>query len=154
MDTYYVLFGNTERRLWPDARRYGFVSGGGGRQWSGPIRRLSAGDEVLVHVPRNGYVGHGTVVDEAVPIRDFDVEHSGQRVPLLQAPLDSPKLDWRVDDDEGCEWVARVRWITAVPLGHGYWRRGLPFRRNTTAVPFPDDETAAEIKSALTRESR
>ena len=44
---WYVLFGHPERRRWEDARRFGFVSGGGGEwlvrvRWSvavGPTRR-------------------------------------------------------------------------------------------------------------------
>lgn len=59
---YYLMFGHPERRRWEDARRYSFVSAGGGRRWSQPLRRLDEGDDVFVHLPGAGYVGHGVVL--------------------------------------------------------------------------------------------
>ena len=149
MDTFYFLFGNPTRRLWDDALRYGFVSAGGGPRWSRPLRQLSAGDEVLVHVPPRAYVGHGRVLDSCQPIRDFTVEVEGTPVKLLDLPLVSPRLGKDADNDENCEWVARVEWIKAVPHDTGYWRPGLYSLRSTTVAAFPDDEQALEIKRNL-----
>src|SRR3954447_10481888 len=122
MATYYVKFGNEKRRLWEDAKRYGFVSAGGGSRWSKPLGRLDVGDEVLVHVPGHGYAGVGRVVESCQPIRNVKVEVDGVMTPLLEAPLQSPRLDIAADNDAECEWVVRVEWTKAVPKREAYWR--------------------------------
>jgi hypothetical protein len=37
---YYVMYGHEARRSWDDARKYGYVSAGGGGRWSNPLFRL------------------------------------------------------------------------------------------------------------------
>ena len=149
MDTFYFLFGNPKRRLWDDALRYSFVSAGGGLRWSRPLRQLSPGDEVLVHVPPLAYVGHGRVLESRQPIRNVLVNVDGAPVKLLDLPLVSPRLGKDADNDEDCEWVVRVEWIKAVPHHAGYWRPGLYSLRSTTVAAFPDDAQAREIKDNL-----
>ena len=145
--TFYVMFGHPERRRWEDARRYGFVSAGGGRRWSRPLERLTAGDEVLVHVPQAGYVGHGEVLGGPLPAADTVVHVDGTSVPLLRAPLISSRMGW---DDAGddAEHVVPVRWEKAVPTRQAYWRSGLFYTR-TTVWPFGDADQALEIKRSL-----
>lgn len=148
MALFYVLFGHPQRRAWADARRYGFVSGGGGRRWSNPLLRLSAGDEVLVHVPQAGYVGHGRVRGPRVAASDLVVDVGGARVPLLDAPLESPGLGLDADDEALREYVVSVDWLKTVGLRQAYWRPGL-FHRRTTVTPFTDTAAAKEITSGL-----
>src|SRR3954468_13482361 len=76
---HYVLLGNPKRRRWEDARRFGFVSGGGGPKWTRRLRELLPGDRVYVHVPvagPHGYVWIGEVAEAAVPAEDFLVNGS------------------------------------------------------------------------------
>lgn len=53
---YYVSYGY---RSWEDARRYGFVSGGGGPFYSVNLKMLSPGDRIWVNLPGTGYAGVG-----------------------------------------------------------------------------------------------
>jgi hypothetical protein len=140
---WYLLFGHPERRRWEDARRYGFVSGGGGRRWSVRLHDLEVGDRVFVHVPRRGYVGIGVVAGAAVPVTDFVV---GGR-PLLACDLVSPGLDRGGDDPDTIEWLVPVRWSVAVD-GDGYWRRGLFYRRATNVAELAPD-VADEVEAGL-----
>ncbi|MCW2904329.1 MAG: hypothetical protein JWO67_6594, partial [Streptosporangiaceae bacterium] len=52
---WYVSFGEeTYGRDWEDARRYGFVSAGGGDWFSRTLRALPVGARVFVHIPKSG----------------------------------------------------------------------------------------------------
>lgn len=148
MAVFFVMFGNHARRHWADAQKYGFISAGGGPRWSSPLLRLSTGDEVLVYVPKAGYVGRGTVLAESVPIRDFTVGPGQDTHPLLKLPLSSPGLADDVDDDLDCEYVVRIQWDKTVGIREAYWRPGLFFRR-TTVWPFDDEAAAQEIRKNL-----
>ena len=58
---YYVSYGPPGRRMWEDARKYGFISAGGGSWYSQTLKLLSPGDRVWVNIPKSGYVGVGKV---------------------------------------------------------------------------------------------
>ncbi len=148
MTAYYLMFGHPERRRWEDARRYSFVSAGGGRRWSQPLRRLDEGDDVFVHLPGAGYVGHGVVLSPMRPIKAFTVRVDGDDVPLLNLPLDSPGIGHDVDDRDLCEYVVPVQWRRALPERQAYWRPGLFYKR-TTVWPFEDAESLRELLENL-----
>lgn len=66
---WYAVFGEGEgNRQWPDARKYGFFSAGGGKRYTQPVRDLKVGQRLWVHVTGRGYVGTGTVAGAAVPM--------------------------------------------------------------------------------------
>src|SRR4051794_39053918 len=58
---FYYCAGEGERRRWPDMRRLGFISAGGGRWYSRTLRMLQPGVRVWAMIPRVGYVGVGEV---------------------------------------------------------------------------------------------
>lgn len=65
---WYVSFGEESgSRSWDDARKYGFVSAGGGVWYSRTLRSLPVGARVFVCIPGSGlgYVGVSTVTGEA-----------------------------------------------------------------------------------------
>jgi hypothetical protein len=144
---FYVLYGHPERRRWEDARRYGFISAGGGRRWSRPLERLSIGDEILVNVPNAGYVGHGTVTGPIQAVAEFHVETDAGRQPLLSQPLVSAGLAMGDRPDE-YEYAVPVTWIKTVSERQAYWRIGL-FHRRTTVWPFDNPTDAEEVISNL-----
>ena len=72
----YVSFGDLSTRDWEEARKYGFISGGGGRWYSQTLKMLSPGDRVWVNIPKTGYVGVGRVIEEVRGVNDFTVETS------------------------------------------------------------------------------
>ena len=147
MTDWYVLFGHPQRRRWEDARRFGFVSGGGGLRWSRRLHELAIDDRVFVHVPGAGYCGIGAVLAAAEPVTSFVVDGA----PILErADLVSPGLGRGRDDPDTIEWLVRVRWSVAVEATrrHAYWRRGLFYRRAVNVDRLPAD-VAAEITAGL-----
>ncbi|MEA2901011.1 MAG: hypothetical protein QOH36_898 [Actinomycetota bacterium] len=125
MNDWYVTFGryDPDGRSWDDARRYGFVSAGGGRWYSRTLHSLPVGARVFVLIPKAGYVGVGVVTGEAAPFHD-----------TWLAGLD---LDGRyehaseADDPDAEEWVVPVRWLRTVSQDDAVWERGLFANQNS-----------------------
>jgi hypothetical protein len=130
---FYVCFGDGTaegegvHRSWEDARRYGFVSAGGGKWYSKPMEKLFPGARVFVNIPKHGYVGVGRVTEGAVPVSEFTVQYDGSEVPLLEAPLsiEGEKMKANATDPDKREWMVRVDWIKAVPKAEAYWEKGM-----------------------------
>lgn len=136
---FYVSLGDDEQRSWDDCRRYGFVSGGGGKFYSQKLNLLFPGSRVFVHIPKTGYVGVGIVKEPAVPVKDFKVTEdildgkvvTGSReIPILHAPLTAPNMGKNSDDPNLCEYLVRVEWIRDVPRTEAYWVKGLFANQN------------------------
>lgn len=53
---------------------------------------FSVGDRVFVHVPGEGYVGGGEVMQEKTPVTEFQVEYEGIVRNILneEGPLEAP----------------------------------------------------------------
>ena len=149
MTDWYVLFGHPARRRWEDARRFGFVSGGGAARWSRRLHDLDVGDRAFVHVPGAGYAGIGVVTEAAQPVTSFRV---GDGLLLDRDDLASPGLGRGADDPETIEWLVRVEWAVAVEATRAtaYWRRGLFYRRAVNVDLLPA-AVAAEIEGGLGR---
>jgi len=132
---FYVSFGGG--RDWEEARKYGFISGGGGRFYSQTLHLLNPGDRVWVNVPGTGYVGVGRVEQTVVPLEQFQVDNTmGQRVPItaiggLGVAEGVPST---VDVDKA-EYFVRVRWDKTVSLDKAYKERGLFGSQHTVARP-------------------
>lgn len=141
---YYVMFGDDMRRSWEDARTWNYVSAGGGKRWSDPVRRLQPGVRVFVHHPHDGYVGIGQTLQTALPISDFQVTDHGRQLPILDMPLQNEHIKDDADDPERCEYLVAVRWEWTAPAGKGFWRTGF-FSRRVTATDFRDPVTARQI---------
>jgi len=99
---FYVSLGEGAHRNWDDCRKYGFVSGGGGKWYSQTLKLLFPGSRVFVNIPKTGYVGVGTVKEHSVPVRDFKVEVDGLEKPILDVPLRAPEMGERSDDLDLC----------------------------------------------------
>jgi hypothetical protein len=110
---WYVNAGECEWRSWEDMRTLGFVAAGGGRTWSGPLDKLEAGARIYAYQKGAGYVGFGVVTEAAMMARDVAIDGR----PLLDMQLAQPDLAHDRDDPEKAEYVVRVEWIKAVPLG-------------------------------------
>jgi hypothetical protein len=84
-------------------------------------------------VPTKGYVGVGTVLEEAVPITDFRVQYQGaaQSILDLELPLVSQAIKQDAYDAEKCEYLVRVAWIKTVPEDNAYWEKGLRANQNS-----------------------
>jgi hypothetical protein len=139
---FYVSLGESEHRNWEDCRKYGFVSGGGGKWYSQTLKLLFPGSRVFVNIPKTGYVGIGTVKESAVTVKDFNVETPNGEIPILQAPLKATKMGEYVANADLSEYLVRVEWIKAVPKTEAYWEKGL----------FALQHTACRMTSSFTIE--
>lgn len=129
---WYVSFGDEPQgRNWDDARKYGFVSAGGGAWFSRTMRSLPVGAHVFAHIPQVGYVGAGTVTGEATRFDDDVVVVDGhqQKLPTL-VPADRYHHT-AADDDETAEYVVPVAWISTRPREKAVRQKGMFANQNS-----------------------
>lgn len=120
---WYVSFGGD--RPWGDARKFSFVSAGGGKFYSQTIRGLPEGARIWVNVPGRGYVAVGTTIAPASRFEDAKVLVDGVWVPLAGQHLDgSYRHDPDAADDDA-EWVVPVTWLDSRPESEAYWQKGM-----------------------------
>ncbi len=131
---YYCSFGDSASRSWDEAIQYGFVSGGGGRWYSGTLDMLKPGDRIWVNVPQVGYVGVGEVTGHATPANDFTVQHNGKETPALDVLSKNYHREDR-NDPERCEYFVPVKWLKTVPLEQAVKEVGLFGNQNTVCRP-------------------
>jgi hypothetical protein len=133
---FYVSFGEGEHRRWADARKYGFVCGGGGSWYTQTLKMLEPGSRIWVNVPGQGYVGVGRVTESVVPLGEFKVKDvSGRDVSVAEADTEAPLLDDPSRAEEEHEQFVRVAWDHAVPLNEAVWEKGFFANQNTVAKP-------------------
>jgi hypothetical protein len=139
---WYVSFGEGETRNWEDARRYGFVSAGGGPWYTRTLRILPLGGRVFVNLPGRGYVGVGTVTGTPASARDFKVMVDGQQVPITQVPLNAPNLAATAAlEDDDTEWFVPVSWIKTLPAQEAIGFKGR----------YGNQNSATKLTHTLTR---
>jgi hypothetical protein len=133
-DEYYVSFG--AGRNWEEARKYGFIAGGGGSWYSNTLSMLEPGARVWVNTPGDGYVGVGEVTEGRAPIEQFMVtDEQGRSVPITSLPLDIAKRTKFAEDPDRAEYLVRVKWIKTVPAEQAVKERGFFGNQNTVARP-------------------
>jgi uncharacterized protein with ParB-like and HNH nuclease domain/predicted transport protein len=145
---FYVTIGD---RPWDDAKRYGYISAGGGPLYTKPLENLFPGARVFLYKPYpvKGYVGVGIVREKARPVGEFDVEVDGHRVPILEAPLAEPeKVTHDADDPELCERVVRIEWLKTRPIEEAIWQAGL-FTNQVPACKLRDSQTIEYLEQAF-----
>ena len=129
---YYVSY---DGRSWEDARKYGFVSGGGGQWYSKTLKHLSAGDRVWVNVPRKGYVGVGRVTDKRQQITEFEVDSEGRRRQVLDVLSNAEKYRRLADDPEKAEYFVPVQWLDTKSESEAVHEMGFFGNQNTVCRP-------------------
>lgn len=116
-------------RSWEDARKYGYVCGGGGKFYSRTLSQLFPGARVFVYIPKNGYVAVGIVQGVSTPADEFQINIDGTEVPITDAPLicrvDLP------DDRDKIEHFVPVKWIKTNSKEEAYYEKGLFSNQNT-----------------------
>ena len=131
---YYVSFGEEEGRKWDDARKYGFVSAGGGPWYTKTLSLLSPGDRVWVNIPHTGYVGVGVVTDTVLQAKDAVFDHENTQTPMKELPLHG-KYFYSEDDPESAEYVVKVQWIKTVAASKAVKEIGFFGNQNTVCRP-------------------
>jgi hypothetical protein len=132
---FYVSFGDASSRSWDDARKFGFVSGGGGSWYSQTLKLLSPGDRVWVKIPKKGYVGVGRVLESVQSVKDFKVDTEAGQQPALVALKHSEKYQLQANDPELAEYFVRVKWLDTVPESQAVNELGLFGNQNTVCQP-------------------
>lgn len=128
---YYVSFGEGVSRQWSDAKKYGFVSAGGGEWYVRTLKGLQPGNRVWVSVPGKGYVGVGEVLKSAVRFDQFNVSVNGTLTPLTELEVEAKEA---FDEGHDEHFVA-VKWIKKVDLQEAVKERGFFGNQNTVAQP-------------------
>ena len=130
---YYVSFGGD--CTWEDARKYGFISAGGGNWYTQTLRMLSPDDRVWVKIPQTGYVGVGRVVETAQFITEFKVQTpAGERL-AIDVLSTADKLRSKNNDPEKAEYFVRVEWLDTVSESNAFNEVGLFGNQNTVCRP-------------------
>jgi hypothetical protein len=141
---WYVSFGEfTSGRNWDDARKYGFVSAGGGEWYSRTLKKLPVGARVFTYIPKTGYVGVGTVTGAAEPFDMATVLVDGEARALSSLPLVGtyahPPLP---DDEDAAEYVVPVSWYQSRPRESAVWAKGM----------FASEHSACKLRNRFTLE--
>lgn len=113
--------GDGEFRCWEDFVEFGFIAAGQDRRSQRAVESLNPNDVIAAYINKAGYVGIGRIVEQAKPIRNAIIH--GQ--PLLVQNLRCPGIKTNAEDDEKCEYVARVEWLNTVDRSHAKWRSGI-----------------------------
>ncbi len=143
---FYISFGEEASRRWDDARRLGFISGGGKRWHSGSLTQLQLGHRVFVHIPQRGYVATGVVVETVKPVSEFSMTVNGTEVPILSIPdLVASDMGHDTDDPDKREYLVRVEWEKAYPAEEAFWEPGL-FANQNTAAKLRDAHTIKRLE--------
>lgn len=150
---YYVSYGADDKRDWEEARKYGFVSAGGGAWYSRTLGLLEVGGRIWVNISGGvGYVGVGQVVDKAVPIDEFTVDNgTGKMVPITSLPLKAAGHCTLAIDADKAEHMVRVKWIKTVPMSEAIKEKGFFGNQNSAAKPRAKKwlHTLARLKTKL-----
>jgi len=131
---FYVSFGHGGDRDWEDARKFGFISGGGGSWYNKTLFMLNEGDRVWVNIPKTGYVGVGIVTGPAVRLGDFEVEIDGQQKKFIDVAKANYHRQY-IDDEENSEYMVPVKWTVSVPVKDAVSEVGFFGNQNTVARP-------------------
>ena len=135
---YYASFGANELHDWEEARKYGFLSAGGGPWYSRSLGLLEPGGRVWVNIAGGvGYVGVGEIVDPAVSVDEFEVvdDGSGKLLPITSLPIKAAKHITAASDPDKAEYFVHVKWIKAVPISEAVREKGLFGNQNSAAKP-------------------
>lgn len=132
---FYVSFGDVASRSWDDARKFGYISAGGGTWYSQTLRLLSPGDRVWVKIPSVGYVGVGRVVEEVVPAGDFTVPTPEGERSALEVLAHADLYRQTVDDPEKAEYFVRIQWLDSLPRERAFNEVGLFGNQNSVCQP-------------------
>lgn len=153
---YYVSFGTGSWRTWEDARKYGFISAGGGNWYTQTLKLLSPGDRVWVKDPGVGYLGVGSVLEPVVPVKEFRVKTPSGEKPALEVLSTAALLREHADDPEKSEYLVRIEWLDTVPASKAVNEVGLFGNQNTVCQPTTPKwrHTVDRLKSYFTKWER
>jgi len=132
---FYASFGQGATRSWNEARRYGFISAGGGSWYSNTLKLLNVGDRVWVKAPSYGFVGVGEVSGRPQSATDFMIQTSDGQRPALEVLSEASYHREFTAEPDRIEYFVPVRWLHTVPLDQAVNEIGLFGNQNTVCKP-------------------
>lgn len=132
---YYVSFGEGNSRKWEAARKYGFISAGGGTWYSQTLSYLEPGSRVWVNIPKTGYVGVGTVTESVVRADQSAFTVDGKETPFYQLDLEADYHRDNMTDDDTAEYIVKVTWDKAVDRADAVKEIGFFGNQNSVCKP-------------------
>lgn len=108
---FYVSFGDPNSRVWEEARRYGFISAGGGSWYSQTLKQLQPGNRVWVKIPATGYVGVGIVQSAVEPVSSFTINTDDGEKRAIDVLKYSDLYHRNADDPDKSEYFVPVKWL-------------------------------------------
>jgi hypothetical protein len=149
---WYISFGHeSQARAWEDARRYGFVSAGGGLWYTRTIRGLPVGARVSVCIPKTGYVGVGEVTGEAMPADEAKLVVDGMERPFRSLDLHAT-YHHGSDDPDDLEYIVPVRWHDTRAEADAFWETGM-FANQNSACKLRNRFTLERLQTAFDYDS-
>lgn len=147
----YANYGDNEYRSWDDARKYGFISAGGGEWFTRTLRLLTPGSRVWVNRPGVGYIGVGIVQGEPVQADEFYVETDEGPRKYLDVGHIHEAMRRNATNPEKCDRFVPIEWIVAVPESKAIREPGLFGNQNSAAQPTTAawPETVRRLKTAF-----
>ena len=130
---FFVSFGDDSTRSWEDARKYGFVSAGGGVWYSRTLNLLKPGDRVWVRIPKVGYVGVGVVESEAVAATEFEVDEDGRTISVLEIKTSANYASHVGTEDQ--EYFVKINWTKTVSREDAHDELGFFGNQNSVCKP-------------------
>jgi hypothetical protein len=131
----YANFGDHDTRSWEDARKFGFISAGGGAWYTRTLGLLSEGDRVWVNQPGVGYLGVGLVSGPATRLENFKVETDELSTPYLEVSEVRDELIAQRADPDATEVYVPIEWIASVDINSAINEKGLFGNQNSAAKP-------------------
>lgn len=132
---FYVSFGDGEARSWEEARRYGFISGGGDPWYSRTLKVLSPGDRVWVNIPQSGFVGVGRVTGVRQRVSEAKLATPQGEKPALEVLNKGHYHRNFADDLDRAEHLVPVQWSETVPISASFREVGRFGNQNTVCKP-------------------
>ena len=108
---FYVSFGDSNSRVWEEARRYGFISAGGGSWYSQTLKQLQPSNRVWVKIPATGYVGVGIVQSAVEPASSFTINTDDGEKLAMDVLKYSDLYHRNADDPDKSEYFVPVKWL-------------------------------------------
>jgi hypothetical protein len=120
---------------WDEARKFGFISAGGGIWYTQTLKLLKPGDRVWVRIPKVGYVGVGKVIDTVQDGEAFTVQHEGAEQCILDVLSNGAALRTKASDPDLAERFVRVQWLDTVPADDAFNELGMFGNQNSVCKP-------------------
>ena len=144
---FYVSFGTeSNSRNWEDARKYGFISAGGGSWYTNTLNMLKPGDRVWVNIPKVGYVGVGRVTEESKPAKDARFLFEGTERNFFDLDLKGNYKNAESENEQ--EYIVKVEWIKQLDNKKAIKESGFFGNQNTVCKPTSEkwDFTIKRLK--------